>query len=104
VAGDWAGFGSDGIGLYDPATSTFTLVSSLSGGGGPDFQFQFGPRNHGGLPVIGDWNGDGIDGVGVYDPVAGTFLLRNSLSAGGAEIQFRYGPKRNTWKPIAGVW
>jgi len=104
VAGDWAGFGSDGIGLYDPATSTFTLVSSLSGGGGPDFQFQFGPRNHSGLPVIGDWNGDGIDGVGVYDPVAGTFLLRNTLSAGGAEVQFRYGPKRNTWKPIAGVW
>ena len=79
VAGDWDGDGTDGIGLYDPATSTFSLTSSLNGGG-PDLQFQFGPRNHGGLPVIGDWNGD----VWAFDADNGKILWRRHL--GGASL------------------
>ena len=54
--------------------------------------------------MIGDWNGDGKDDVGVYDPAMAIFRLRNSLSAGSPDAQFKFGTKRQGWKPIAGSW
>jgi glucose/arabinose dehydrogenase len=109
LSGDWDGNGTDGLGLYDPQDSTFILINGLGGpanglGVPPDFQFEFGPRGRGSLPVAGDWNGDGRDGVGVYDPASGVFRLRNDLSAGNPDAQFKFGPRRSGWKPLAGVW
>ena len=85
-----------------------TGVAGLAGGGagGPGVGVGVGTAVGAGAGVgrgvgVGECFGDG---VGVYDPVAGTFLLRNALSAGAPDIQFRYGPKRNAWKPLAGVW
>jgi hypothetical protein len=54
--------------------------------------------------LAGDWNGDGRDGVAVYDPASAVFRLRNALSAGSPDAQFRFGPRRGGWKPIAGAW
>jgi hypothetical protein len=42
--------------------------------------------------------------VGVYDPTGGTFRLINRLAAGQPDITFRYGPRRSSWKPLAGNW
>ena len=102
VVGDWDGDGRDEVGLYDPAISRFTLRAA--GPGGLDLGFAFGRPGRGGLPVAGDWDGDGRDGVGVYDPPTAVFRLRNALGAGGHDAQFRFGPRRGGWKPLAGAW
>ena len=54
--------------------------------------------------MVGDWDGDGRDGVGVYDPASAVFRLRNSLTSGNPDAQFRFGPRKQGWKPIAGSW
>ena len=64
IAGDWDGNGTDTLGLYNPATSTFYLrnTTSLQGPndkGYADVTFAYGAANAGWLPIAGDWNGPG---------------------------------------------
>ena len=90
-------------GLYNPATSTFFLRNSNSGGVA-DISFAYGPANSGWVPLVGDWNGDGTDTVGLYNPATGAFFLRNSNSTGVADISFAYGPGNAGWVPLVGDW
>ena len=64
VAGDWDGNGTDTVGLYNPATSTFYLRNTnlVAGPERPGLcrrGVHFGAAGAGWTPVAGDWNGDG---------------------------------------------
>ena len=115
IAGDWDGNGTDTLGLYDPATSTFYLrnTTCLQGPndmGYADVTFVYGKAGAGWIPIAGDWNGDGKDTIGLYDPATSTFYLRNTTSLQGpndkgyADVTFAYGAAGAGWIPIAGDW
>ena len=55
---------SAGIGVFAPATGTWSLRSSASAGTANVGTFQFGAF----IPVVGDWNGDGSDDIGTFNP------------------------------------
>ena len=101
IAGDWNGDGFDTVGLYDPATGTYFLKNSNSGGMA-DITFPYGPSSSTWLPTAGDWNADGTFTIGLYDPGTSTWFLRNANSAGSADLVFTFGV--NGAKPIAGRW
>ena len=103
VAGDWDGDGFDGIGVYDPQTSTFYLKNEATDGLA-DITVQYGPPGGNFLPVAGDWDGDGKATIGLYDPAAGMFNLTNQNVPGPAQIAFRYGPAPSTLTPLVGDW
>ena len=115
LAGDWDGGGSDGVGLYSQATSTFYLRETprLQGAGDRGFAdatLNYGAAGKGMYPVAGDWNGDGRDGIGLYDPATATFLLRNAIQLQGpsdkgyADLTFVYGKPGGSELPLAGNW
>lgn len=105
VAGDFNANGTDDLGFFDPGESLF-ILPFIFRPDGPPVEVQVGPRGRNALPVVGDWNGDGQDGVGVYDPAMAIFRLKNSLESGNPnpEVQFRFGPRRGGWWPLAGAW
>lgn len=95
--------GADGVGLFDPATMTFHIKTSLAPGPA-EITFRFGKRRRGWLPVAGDWNGDGNDTVGLWDARTLSFHLKNSLS-GGADDQRPFIRRvKAGWLPLAGDW
>ena len=100
LTGDWTGSGVTTIGLFDPASGTFFLHNSNSGGYA-DMTFGYGWVPAAGqpalIPLSGDWTGDGVTSIGLYDPATSTFFLRNSNTAGVADETFCYG-----WVPAAG--
>ncbi len=101
LRGNWSGGDSiDGIGLYDPATSTFFLKNDPSTEGPADFTFRFGDGGLGLVPVVGNWDDNDTDTVGLYDPATRYFFIKNTLSDGPPDASFRYGPTGAT--PIAG--
>jgi hypothetical protein len=55
LAGNWTGSSVTTVGLYDPATSTFYLKDSNSGGFA-DTVFTYGAAGMGWTPIVGDWN------------------------------------------------
>jgi hypothetical protein len=95
------------IGTFDPATATWYLRNSTSGGFPDVTPFAYGaPGWH---PVVGDWNGDGTDTIGVVDstglinPSAAMWYLRNENSSGFADIPpIGYGLPG--WIPVVGDW
>jgi cell wall assembly regulator SMI1 len=107
LVGDWTGSGVTTVGLYNPATATFYLKDSNSGGSA-DTVFSFAPAgaNASWVPLVGDWTGSGVTTVGLYDPVNSTFYLKDSNSSGNADIAFTYGPADASpeWIPVAGNW
>jgi hypothetical protein len=88
VAGDWDGDGGSDVGVFDPATRTWLLRNSASGGG-VERRFSFGAA--GDVPVVGDWNGDGVDGIGVFRPSTRGWFLRETATSGGAQRSFSFG-------------
>ena len=115
IAGDWDGNGTDTLGLYNPATSTFYLrnTTSLQGPtdkGYADVTFHYGAAGAGWLPIAGDWDGNRKDTIGLYNPATSTFYLRNTTSLQGpndkgyADVAFSFGAAGAGWKPIAGDW
>ncbi|HTQ78501.1 MAG TPA: PQQ-dependent sugar dehydrogenase [Thermoanaerobaculia bacterium] len=103
LAGDWDGDGKTGVGLYDPATSTFYLKNNLTRPGF-DLVLAFGSPGAGWLPIAGDWDGDGKAGIGLYDPERGLFFLKNTLTGENADLRFRFGVPAAGWLPLAGDW
>jgi hypothetical protein len=107
LVGDWTGSGVTTVGLYNPATSTFYLKDSNSGGNA-DTVFTFDPAgaNASWVPLAGDWTGSGVTTIGLYDPAASTFYLKDSNSGGNADTAFTYGPANASpaWIPVAGNW
>jgi len=107
VAGDWEGDGTDFPALYDPATSRFLVLIANSGGsaGLIPVSVLLGSPGRNALPVVGDWDADGADGLGIYDPGSAVFRLKNSpLFGPDTDFLFRFGPRKNALKPIAGSW
>jgi glucose/arabinose dehydrogenase len=105
LVGDWDGNGiggNDGVGFYDPASSTFRIKNPLKPGGFGR-SFRFGSPGSGLIPLAGDWDGDGRDSIGVYDPDTGTFLLRNSLDGGEADIRYDFDVDGDV-VPVVGDW
>jgi hypothetical protein len=70
----------DGIGLFRPSASTFSLVESWQSGAAT-LQVVLGQV--GDQPLAGDWDGTGVERIGVFRPSSGMFLLKggNSSSA-----------------------
>jgi hypothetical protein len=103
LVGDWTGSGTDGIGMYDPTTSTFYLKNT-PGAGAPDFTFVFGTP--GSKPVVGDWNGMGKTLVGVATPTSGVLFYSlassNASNANTVTTAFPFGLA--SWTPIGGAW
>jgi hypothetical protein len=93
--------------VFDPATATWYLRNSFTGGPPSIAAFQFG--SPGDEPIMGDWDGDGVFTVGVFTPSTATFHLRNSNSPGPANLTFVFGPTTadlggNNAVPVAGDW
>jgi hypothetical protein len=107
IVGDWTGSGVTTVGLYNPATETFYLKDSNSGGSA-DTVFTFDPAGATAswVPLAGDWTGSGVTTIGLYDPAASTFYLKYSNSSGSADNVFAYGPAGASpaWIPVAGNW
>jgi hypothetical protein len=115
VVGNWDGIGGDGIGLFDPKSSTFYLRNSI-GLQGPNDQgyadtvFNFGPANGAMLPLAGDWDGSGRDGIGLYNRFTSTFYLREATTLQGpsdkgyADTTLNYGASWMGLLPVAGDW
>jgi hypothetical protein len=103
VSGDWDGDGKDGVGLFDPETSTFYLRDDLSDGP-PQYRVRLGKAGAGCVPLAGDWNGDGVDGIGCYECTSASFQLRNALTDGEADIGFTFGPREVPGMPFSGRW
>ena len=99
--GDWNGDGQDGVGLYDPHTSTFYLTNTLQNGFA-EKTFGYGLPGAGWQPLVGDWNGDRAAGVGLYDPHNSMFYLTSTLVSGFAEYTFGYGLPDAGWQPLVG--
>jgi endoglucanase len=102
LVGDWDGDGKDGVGFYDPSSSTFRVKNPLKPGGFGR-AFRFGQPGAGLIPLVGDWDGDGKDSIGVYDPDTDTFLLRNSLTEGEPDIQVDFDVNQDVI-PVVGDW
>jgi hypothetical protein len=118
IVGDWDGNGTDTIGFFDPATSTWYLRNSLTAGyadwtfGCGDPLLTTGHADRNWQPIVGNWDGAGGDSIGFFDPASCTWYLRNALSAGYADYTFGCGdPSRlvndhggATWQPLVGDW
>src|SRR5207247_1985184 len=105
IAGHWDGGAVDGVGVYDPVTSTFFLRDSSGTTGTLDHVVQFGIPNHGTyIPVAGDWAGTGRTSIGLYDTANSQWLLRDTVDAVGTFVvpPFVFGTPGN--KPITGDW
>ncbi len=92
---------------FDPATATWYIRNSFSGGPPSITAFRFG--SPGDEPIMGDWAGDGVFGIGVFSPATATFHLRNTPSPGPADFTFVFGPTSadlggHNAVPVAGDW
>ena len=101
LTGDWNGDGTDTVGFYDPATSTFFL-NNANASGSADLMYNFGPASSGWTPIVGDWDGNGTDTVGFY--TGDGFFLKNSHGSGVADVVFGFGAANAGWTPIVGDW
>ncbi len=91
IVGDWDANGVDDVGLYDPASGTFYLLSLSQGVLVIGSQFQLGTGGGAELPLAGDWDGDGDDTVGLYRPGENRFLLRNKNTPGPFHFDIVFG-------------
>jgi len=89
-----------GIGVFDPATDTFSLRNQASAGPA-DAEFQLTAA--GTVPVVGDWNGDHQDDFGVFDPATATWSLRYGAEDGEPDAGvFQFGQTGSI--PVVGDW
>src|SRR5207302_4425192 len=72
---------SSGVGVFAPASDTFTLRDAAAAGSA-DAVFRLAAP--GSIPVTGDGNGDGKDDFGVFDPATATWSLRYGAETGAA--------------------
>ena len=77
LPGDYDGDGSTDLGLYDPATSTFSVLYRAG-----DYKLGFSKvwGVPGDTPVAGDFNGDGRVDLAVFRPANGTYYVLSGAS------------------------
>jgi V8-like Glu-specific endopeptidase len=101
AAGQTSAPGSQGPGVFDPATGTWYLHDSNAPGGPDVTPFAYGAPGWAG--VSGDWDGNGSTTVGVVNPATMTWYLKNSNTVGAPDIAtFAYGA--HGWVPVVGDW
>lgn len=92
------------LGIYDPATSNYTLKNT-NVFGGADVTFQFGSPGFNLAPIFGDWNGTtGYSTIGAYNPFNSHFLMRLTNDVGPADIDYAFGAPGFGLLPIVGDW
>jgi hypothetical protein len=91
----------DHIGVFDPATATWSLSQKRPGwteSVPADISFIYG--NHNDVPLMGDWDGNGTQTQGVWRPSTGEFHLANTLG-GAANLSFTIA---GSYTPLVGDW
>ena len=81
MPGDYDGDGTTDLGVYRPATGTWSMRRSTDG----DRASGFGVD--GDVPVPGDYDGDGTTDLGVHRPESNVWYLRRSTT-GDTATQF----------------
>jgi hypothetical protein len=114
IVGDWNGDGLATIGVLRPTADEHWewLLRNSNSSGPPDYDFVYGNRAIGALPVVGDWNGDGVVTIGVAEPQSDgnngynyDWKLRDHNSAGSPEeTEFLHGSLYNDPDVVAGNW
>ncbi len=87
------------VGMFEPASATWTLRLQRPGWVEPEGErtFVFGQPND--LPVVGDWDGDGQQTPGTFRD--GLWTLSNVID-GAAALTFRFGAPGDV--PVIGDW
>lgn len=93
VAGDWDGFYSKNMGLYNSKTGDFTIRYY----DGESKVFSM-PKNC--IPVSGDWNGLYMDQVGTYNPKTGIWTLSKYYGDEVEDVYFGW----DNCIPLVGDW
>jgi hypothetical protein len=113
VTGDWNGDGTATIGVVRVTSDGHWewILRDFNSGGAATYDFVYGNRSLGAIPVVGDWNGDGSQTIGVAEPAADglggnyTWKLRNELSAGSPDVtQFAQGAYNGDDAVLSGNW
>jgi hypothetical protein len=104
VAADWTGNGMASIGLFDRASSVFSL--RLANTAGPaDITFRYGAPGDGAFPVAGRWAGSGSTaasaGVGIFS--SSSFQLKFNLTEGGADLGYAMANPGTEYDAVAGA-
>lgn len=92
--------GHDGIGVFRPTASTFSLVESWQRNGSTLLVVL---GQSGDLPVAGDWTGSGVESIGVFRPSAGIFQVKGSNSTS-APLAYSVSFGEPGDLPVAGDW
>ncbi len=101
LSGDWNGSGRTGIGVFDPATLTWSLDADLDGIA--DQTFQLRGMTAADIPLTGDWNCQGRDTPGYFRPADGSWHLWTANYSGPEDIPV-FGGTESDVLPLVGDW
>ena len=101
LAGDWIGSGQTGIGVFNPATLTFSLDDNLDGQ--PESTFKLHGMTATDIPLAGDWNCDGKDTLGFFRPSDGSWHFWNGAYSGPESLPVLTGTESGV-VPLVGDW
>lgn len=100
IAGDWAGNGYDGIGIYYPKTGLAFLKHLIDDDNRANTSIDTKLKGDY-IPLAGNWNGDGIETLCFYDKKKSVFLF---LKKGGKPAILNFGKKGESYFPLSGDW
>ncbi len=101
LSGDWTSSGTTGIGLFDPATLTWSLDNNLDGQADTTFQLRGMVATD--IPLTGDWNCAGKDTPGFFRPSDGSWHFWTSNYSGPEDLPILKGTESGVI-PLVGDW
>jgi hypothetical protein len=101
LVGDWTGRGRTGIGVFNPATLTWSLDSNLDGQA--DITFQLHGMAVTDIPLVGDWNCSGKDTPGFFRPADGSWHFWTANYSGPEDLPVQAGTEAGV-VPLVGDW
>jgi len=100
IAGDWAGNGYDGIGLYYPGAGLALFKNEINNDNNVDLSKDYNIEKEY-MPLAGNWYGKGVDTLSFYDKEKSVFLFPED----GAESSvIFFGKQGENYIPISGDW
>jgi hypothetical protein len=99
--GDWLDRGTTGIGVFDPATLTWSLDYNLDGKA--DSTFQLRGMTAADIPIAGDWNCSGRDFPGFFRPSDGSWHFWTANYSGPENQPVLSGTEAGV-VPLVGDW